>query len=69
MSDEPIDAERQEAYAPFIMEISEVRYSLREMMKEVEAERKHSVLGRELVDKTEIRKMFAKRKRKIKKSQ
>jgi len=46
--------------------IKEVRYSLAEMMDEVRAERKQSALGREMVDSTEINKMFAGRKRKKK---
>lgn len=36
-----------------------VRYSLQEMVEEVNLERKYSVLGRELLDATEIGKMFA----------
>lgn len=36
-----------------------VRYSLKEMLEEVSAERKHSAMGRELLDATEIGKMFA----------
>lgn len=44
------------------------RYSLREMMDEVKTERLESHFGRQLVDSTEIEKMFDKRKRK-KKSQ
>ena len=36
-----------------------LRYSLKEMLEEVNMERKHSVLGRELLDATEIGKMFA----------
>ena len=36
-----------------------VRYSLQEMLGEVGAERKHSAMGRELLDATEIGKMFA----------
>lgn len=44
------------------------RYSLKEMMEEVIIERKESVFGRELVDATEIEKMFSKNKRKKKKS-
>ena len=36
-----------------------VRYSLKEMLDEVVAERKHSAMGRELLDSTEIGKMFA----------
>ncbi len=44
----------------------EVRYSLKEMMEEVREERKESILGRELLDSTEIEKMFSARIRKIK---
>jgi len=45
-----------------------VRYSLKEMIEEVAMERRESVFGRELVDSTEIDKMFSKqRKRKKKK--
>jgi hypothetical protein len=40
-----------------------VRYSLKEMLDEVGAERKHSALGRELLDSTEIGKMFANKRR------
>ena len=47
--------------------IREVRYSLARMMEEVKAERKNSALGEELVDTTEISKMFKQRKRKRKK--
>ena len=36
-----------------------LRYSLKDMVEEVNLERKHSVLGRELLDATEIGKMFA----------
>ncbi len=44
------------------------RYSLKEMMDEVQRERRESHFGRELVDVTEIDKMFSKRVRKKKKS-
>ncbi|ADE53878.1 hypothetical protein [Coraliomargarita akajimensis] len=47
--------------------VSAARYSLREIMEEVRAERKVSALGRELIDVHEIEKMFSKRRR-IKKS-
>lgn len=43
------------------------RYSLKEMMEEVAMERRESVFGRELVDTTEIEKMFSKKIRKKKK--
>lgn len=47
--------------------IKEVRYSLKTMLEEVKAERKGAAtLGRELVDSTEISKMFPARKRKKK---
>jgi len=42
----------------------EARYSLREMLAEVKEERRGTALGRELVDATEIKKMFGARKRK-----
>lgn len=46
-------------------EILSVRYSLKEMIDEVSVERRESVFGRELVDSSEIDKMFSKnRKRK-----
>lgn len=44
----------------------EVRYSLAEMMEEVQDERADSDKTRELVDAAEIGKMFVKRKRKKK---
>ena len=44
----------------------EARYSLQEMMEEVREERKESILGRELLDSTEIEKMFSARIRTIK---
>ena len=44
-----------------------VRYSLKEIMEEVAIDRRDSALGRELVDATEINKMFGKQVRKKKK--
>lgn len=44
-----------------------VRYSLKAMMEEVKIERQESVFGRELVDTTEIDKMFGKQIRKKRK--
>jgi hypothetical protein len=44
-----------------------VRYSLKEIMEEVAIDRRDSVFGRELVDETEIDKMFGKQVRKKKK--
>jgi hypothetical protein len=45
----------------------EYRYSLREMIEEVKIERRDSQFGRQLVDSTEIDKMFTKARRKKKK--
>lgn len=45
----------------------EYRYSLREIIEEVNIERRDSQFGRQLVDSTEIDKMFSKTKRKKKK--
>jgi len=45
----------------------EYRYSLREMIEEVKIERRDSQFGRQLVDATEIDKMFSKTKRKKRK--
>lgn len=50
------------------MSVQEVRYSYREMMAEVEEERRHSIVGRELIDAVEIGQIFDKRRRRIKKS-
>ncbi len=55
-------------HGPLQGQVSEVRYSLREMMEAVKAERRDSALGRELVDTTEIEKMFSNRIRKKKRS-
>lgn len=49
-------------------EIIAVRYSLKEMMKEVAVERSESVFGRELVDASEIDKMFKNSRRRRKQS-
>ncbi len=48
-------------------QVKGMRYSLKEMMAEVRLERKHSALGRELLDSTEIDKMFTDRRRKKRK--
>jgi len=42
----------------------EVRYCLKDLLKEVEQERAISGSGREMVDQSEIQSMFKKRKRK-----
>jgi hypothetical protein len=43
--------------------LREVRYSLRELMAEVESERVHSSIGQELMDQNEIRKLFARKQK------
>jgi len=43
--------------------IREVRYSLPEMLSEIELERSESSLGMETLDQAEIRELFAKSKR------
>jgi hypothetical protein len=68
MSEDITEPEAEEPKDPLNLEIPEVRYSFREMMEEVEVERRQSVAGRELLDSNEISKMFAKRARKINKS-
>ena len=45
--------------------VSEARYSLREMLQEVELERTHSDLAREFVDQDEITKRFSRRKKSL----
>lgn len=45
----------------------EYRYSLSELVEEVRVERRDSQFGRQLVDSTEIDKMFSKKRRKKKK--
>lgn len=47
-------------------DVNSVRYSLKNMLDEVRIERQRSVFGRELVDSTEIDKMFSKQIRKKK---
>ena len=44
--------------------LAEVRYSLRELLEEVQAERESASIGQEIVDQTEITKLF-KRKKKV----
>lgn len=43
--------------------LKETRYSLKELLREVEHERRHSVLGMELVDQGEIGAIFKSRNR------
>lgn len=68
MSEEQSSEAEEPESGPLQGSVSEVRYSLREMMEAVAAERRESALGRELVDTTEIEKMFSNRIRKKKRS-
>lgn len=43
--------------------LAEVRYPLRELLKEVQSEREGSSIGQEIVDQTEITKLFNRRKK------
>lgn len=43
--------------------LAEVRYSLRDLIEEVQAEREGSSIGQEIVDQSEISKLFDKRKK------
>ncbi len=53
MPDQP-----QPGFSPAPQLLREARYSLKEMLAEVEYERQHSVLGLELVDQGEIGAIF-----------
>jgi hypothetical protein len=44
--------------------LKEVRYSLRELLSEVEQEREGSTIGQEMVDQVEIGKLFKSKKKK-----
>jgi hypothetical protein len=44
-------------------ELKEVRYSLRDLLQEVQDEREGSSIGQEIVDQSEISKLFKKRKK------
>jgi hypothetical protein len=44
-------------------QISEVRYPLSEMLREIQLERSESSFGMETIDQVEIQKMFASRRR------
>ncbi len=44
-------------------QISEVRYSLAELLREIEVERRESSFAMETLDQVEIQKMFANRRR------
>ncbi len=53
--------ENQPASGESAPQLKEARYSLTEMLREVEHERRNSVLGMELVDQSEIRTIFKSR--------
>ena len=57
MSDEAVEA------GPHKLNLQEVRYSLRDLLQEVQEEREGSSIGQEIVDQTEISKLFNKRKK------
>jgi hypothetical protein len=44
-------------------DFKEVRYSLRDLLQEVQAEREGSTLGQEIVDQSEITKLFKGKKK------
>ena len=46
-----------------VSKLREVRYSLRELMAEVESERINSSIGQELMDQKEIQKLFSRRQK------
>jgi hypothetical protein len=54
-----VGVDRQELNPP----VQEMRYSLEEMLAEVRLERSRSALGRELLDSSEIDKLFRGRRR------
>jgi hypothetical protein len=43
--------------------LQEVKYSLRDIMEEVKEERESSTIGQEIVDQTEISKLFNRKKK------
>ena len=46
-----------------MIEVQEVRYSLPQLLKELEIERTSSVFSKEILDQTEISKIFDQKKR------
>lgn len=46
-----------------LIEVQEVRYSLPQLLKELEVERTSSVFSKEILDQTEISKIFDQKKR------
>jgi hypothetical protein len=61
MPDRPSDKTR----APVAPAISEVRYPLPEMLREIEIERRESSFAMETLDQVEIQKLFASRRRHV----
>ncbi len=59
-------SEPNKASEPATFEMTEVRYSLKEMLREVARERKESKMGREIVEQSEIQTLFKNKKRKRK---
>jgi hypothetical protein len=49
--------------SPAASKLKEVRYSLRELLSEVQQEREGSSIGQEIVDQTEIGKLFSSKKK------
>jgi hypothetical protein len=47
-----------------LVQIGEIRYSLAEMLREIEVERRESSFAMETLDQLEIKKMFTNRRRK-----
>lgn len=45
-----------------VPQISEIRYPLPDMLREIELDRKESALGRDTLDQVEIKKLFANRR-------
>lgn len=59
----PAPEETPASEAPAQDSVREVKYSLKEILREVEGERRGSHIGREIVDQTEIQKLFRDAKR------
>jgi len=57
----------EEAPAEELNVVQEVKYSLRELLKEVEAERRVSEFAREAVDQEEISKLFKRNRKRSRK--
>lgn len=57
MSEKPVEE------GPYRPNLHEVRYSLSDLLQEVQEEREGSSIGQEIVDQSEISKLFKKRKK------